>query len=185
MTLIRASILKCLANCLKDSHRSRTVFRRVGGFVYIMSVLIGLEGSLDPGQGTSGRGDWLWASVERRAIFALLREIFVVFAVAMRYEPANARFFQQEIARTGGLGESLRLLGCFSSQTKLRGSLRTKPAEEFTEVFQLIFSAGVPDSEKNLRIPPQLESCVLLLRSADFAPSHKLVGYLAIEMPSS
>ena len=132
-----------------------------------MSVLIGLEGSLDPAGGAGG--DWPWAAVERRAIFALLREILVVFAVAMRYEPANARFFQQEIARTGGLGESLRLLGCFSRETRLRGDLRQPPSEELIEVLQLTFSAGVPGSEKNLRIPQQLESCVLILRSAGFS----------------
>jgi hypothetical protein len=132
-----------------------------------MSVLIGLEGSLDPAGGAAG--DWPWTAVERRAIFALLREILVVFAVAMRYEPANARFFQQEIARTGGLGESLRLLGCFSTETRLRGDLRQPPSEELIEVLQLTFSAGVPGSEKNLRVPQQLESCVLILRSAGFS----------------
>ncbi len=80
-----------------------------------MSVFIGLEGSLDPEQGVATRVDWPWIAVERCAIFALLREIFIVFAAAIRYELANARFVQQEIARAGGLGESLRLLGCFST----------------------------------------------------------------------
>ncbi len=38
-----------LLNVLKESHRTRTVFRKVGGFVYVMSVLVSMEGCLaDP-----------------------------------------------------------------------------------------------------------------------------------------
>ena len=34
---------------LRESHRTRTVFRKVGGFVYVMSVLVSMEGCLaDP-----------------------------------------------------------------------------------------------------------------------------------------
>lgn len=36
-----------LLNVLRESHRTRTVFRKVGGFVYVMSVLVSMEGSLD------------------------------------------------------------------------------------------------------------------------------------------
>ena len=160
-------MLRCLAACLKESHRARTVFRRIGGFVYIMSVLVGLEGSLGDAVNQHRPADISspWTGVDRRAIFALLKEIFVVFAAAMRYEPANARFFQQEIARTGGLGETLRLLGCFSPETRLRANLRERPVEELTEVLQVIFSEGVPDTEKNLRLPQQPEACLLILRS--------------------
>ena len=38
-----------LLNVLRESHRTRTVFRKVGGFVYVMSVLVIMEGCLsDP-----------------------------------------------------------------------------------------------------------------------------------------
>jgi hypothetical protein len=136
-----------------------------------MSALIGLEGSLaDPPPADSP-----WAGQDRRAIFTLLKEIFIVLAVAMRYEPANARFFQQEIARAGGLGEALRLLGCLAPETRLRAGLRPQQsAEETMEMLQMIFAAGVPDTEKNRRLPPQLESCVLLLRSALFFYTEKV-----------
>jgi len=34
---------------LRESHRSRMIFRKVGGFVYVMSVLVSMEGALaDP-----------------------------------------------------------------------------------------------------------------------------------------
>ena len=35
-----------LLNVLRESHRTRTVFRKVGGFVYVMSVLVSMEGCL-------------------------------------------------------------------------------------------------------------------------------------------
>ena len=47
---------------LKESHRCRTVFRRIGGFVYIMSVLVGLEGSLSEVGTIELFPDWSFAS---------------------------------------------------------------------------------------------------------------------------
>ena len=42
-------ILQSLLNVLRESHRTRTLFRKVGGFVYVMSVLVSMEGCLaDP-----------------------------------------------------------------------------------------------------------------------------------------
>merc|ERR1711923_552595 len=69
---LKTDILRCLVGCLKESHRCRTVFRRIGGFVYIMSVLVGLESSLD--DVPEGNSDWPWANVERRAVFSLLHQ---------------------------------------------------------------------------------------------------------------
>jgi hypothetical protein len=38
--------LKGFLYILRESHRTRTVFRKVGGFVYIVSLLISMEGCL-------------------------------------------------------------------------------------------------------------------------------------------
>ena len=38
--------LQSLLSVLRESHRTRTVFRKVGGFVYVMSVLVSMEGCL-------------------------------------------------------------------------------------------------------------------------------------------
>jgi hypothetical protein len=43
---LKNAVLKSLLHTLRESHRTRTVFRRAGGFVYVVSVLISLEGSL-------------------------------------------------------------------------------------------------------------------------------------------
>ena len=39
-------MFQSLLNVLRESHRTRTVFRKVGGFVYVMSVLVSMEGCL-------------------------------------------------------------------------------------------------------------------------------------------
>ena len=46
---------------LKESHRTRTVFRKVGGFVYVMSVLVSMEGCLaDPPKAPWNAGTCTW-----------------------------------------------------------------------------------------------------------------------------
>lgn len=43
---LKAAILNSLLVVLRDSHRVRALFRKVGGFVYVMSVLVHMEGCL-------------------------------------------------------------------------------------------------------------------------------------------
>jgi hypothetical protein len=57
-------------------------------------------------------------AVPRSDVLGLLRAVFSALTVAMRFEPANARFFATEI-RYSSLKESVRLLGCFSPRTHL------------------------------------------------------------------
>ncbi|CAG0908500.1 unnamed protein product, partial [Cyprideis torosa] len=44
--LLKIDILKAVMTCLRESHRIRSVFRRIGGFVYVLSVLVSVEGCL-------------------------------------------------------------------------------------------------------------------------------------------
>ncbi|RXG52401.1 WD repeat and FYVE domain-containing protein 3 [Armadillidium vulgare] len=109
---LKTDILKTLLLCLKESHRTRTVFRKVGGFVYLMSVIVGLEGSM---------GDEplpLWVPVNQKLILGLLITVFNALTIAMRYEPANAKFFHQEFC-PGSLCSTLKMLNCFSNETKI------------------------------------------------------------------
>ena len=49
MIIFAIITFQSLLHVLRESHRTRTVFRRVGGFVYVMSVLVSMEGCLaDP-----------------------------------------------------------------------------------------------------------------------------------------
>jgi hypothetical protein len=43
---LKNSVLRSLLHILRESHRTRTVFRKAGGFVYLVSVLISMEGCL-------------------------------------------------------------------------------------------------------------------------------------------
>ncbi|KAG7271513.1 hypothetical protein CRUP_007502, partial [Coryphaenoides rupestris] len=109
---LKADILRALLSVLRESHRTRTVFRKVGGFVYVTSLLVAMERSLcqPPRQG--------WELANQNQVFELLFTIFCTLTAAMRYEPANSHFFRTEI-QYEKLADAVRLLGCFSDTKKL------------------------------------------------------------------
>lgn len=76
---------------LRESHRTRTAFRKVGGFVYVISVLISMEGCLAVPSKSP------WNKVSKYDVYTILKTIFHTLTVAMRYEPANAKFFETEV----------------------------------------------------------------------------------------
>ena len=103
---LKSSILKGLLQVIRESHRCRALFRKVGGFIYVMSVLVGMEGCLSDGQLPDAcknkfppdRGQVNeWSTIEKKKIWNLLKYVFTTLASAMRYEPANARFFANEV----------------------------------------------------------------------------------------
>jgi len=60
VVILPVFILQSLLNVLRESHRTRNVFRKVGGFVYVMSVLVSMEGCLcDPPKVPWDQGKWL------------------------------------------------------------------------------------------------------------------------------
>ena len=154
----RSEVINAIILCLKESHRSRTVFRKVGGFVYVVSVLMSMEGCLSP------KNQVLYERKDEENVFNLLRSIFNCLAVAMRYEPANAHFFNVEVLgftsnRQGfnqgnftghNFVETILKLGCFSvgdGPSDLQNGLfkeikpiTTKPREEILATFSAIFN---------------------------------------------
>ena len=80
----------------------------------------------------------------------------------IRYEPANAKFFHQEIARSS-LGEAVRLLGCFSEHKQLQNIIK-KPEADLLESFQMTFAAELPESARLSSIPAKIESCCIVLK---------------------
>ncbi|XP_061906663.1 WD repeat and FYVE domain-containing protein 3 isoform X3 [Entelurus aequoreus] len=109
---LKTDILRALLAVLRESHRTRTVFRKVGGFVYVTSLLVAMERSLcqPPRHG--------WERVNQNQVFELLHTVFCTLTAAMRYEPANSHFFRTEI-QYEKLADAVRLLGCFSDVKKL------------------------------------------------------------------
>ncbi|XP_066568174.1 WD repeat and FYVE domain-containing protein 3 isoform X2 [Amia ocellicauda] len=109
---LKTDILRALLAVLRESHRTRTVFRKVGGFVYVTSLLVAMERSLcsPPKNG--------WEKVNQNQVFELLHTVFCTLTAAMRYEPANSHFFRTEI-QYEKLADAVRLLGCFSDSKKV------------------------------------------------------------------
>ena len=105
-------MLQSLVEVLSTNHRARTMFRKVGGFVYVTSLLVAMEGSLD----STPRG--VWAKADSSLISGLLRATLHTLTTAMHDEPANARFFTREV-QYDKLAEALRLLGCFGQSRQL------------------------------------------------------------------
>lgn len=68
--------------------------------MYVTSVLVALEGRLSENEPDP-------------AVLSLLHIVFHTISTAMRFEPANAKFFHHDICLTT-LGDTLRLLGCFA-----------------------------------------------------------------------
>ncbi|XP_067008592.2 WD repeat and FYVE domain-containing protein 3 [Anabrus simplex] len=153
---LKTHILKSLLMCLRESHRTRTVFRKVGGFVYVMSVLVSMEGCL------SEQPSPPWDEIPRAQVLQLLHMVFNTVTVAMRFEPANAKFFHNEICLTS-LCDTLRLLGCFSSQQQLDDCDETlTPREENT--FHNLFTGNILEPSIPEHIPLQLSYATIVLR---------------------
>ncbi|KAK3895111.1 hypothetical protein Pcinc_001157 [Petrolisthes cinctipes] len=157
---LKIDILKSLLVCLKESHRTRTVFRKVGGFVYVMSALVSLEGSL---------GDVVpevWTPISCRHILMLLLNVFNTLTTAMRYEPANAKFFHQEICYTS-FCDTLRLLGCFKTDTHIQDAswdtLGDSDGVDLT-TFHTIFTTPILEYLPPAEIPVSLVRVVQILQ---------------------
>ncbi|CAD5124378.1 unnamed protein product [Dimorphilus gyrociliatus] len=139
---IRTDVLRCVFELLKEKHRVRTVFRKVNGFVYVTSVLVALEGCLsEPTR---------FQNLQDDDLTDLFYAVFCTITLAMRYEPANARFFATEV-RYASLTEAIRLLGCFSSEVdtqpiKLSDSHNIKDTQIFTNLFKSLDHTSVAEN---------------------------------------
>ncbi|XP_069782164.1 WD repeat and FYVE domain-containing protein 3 isoform X4 [Narcine bancroftii] len=125
---LKTDILVALLTVLRESHRTRTVFRKVGGFVYVTSLLVAMEQSL------SNHPKGVWEQVNSNQVFELVYTVICTLTAAMRYEPANSHFFKTEI-QYEKLADALRLLGCFSNARQICASI-SYPSN--TQLFQKI-----------------------------------------------
>ncbi|GAB6019627.1 hypothetical protein CHUAL_001189 [Chamberlinius hualienensis] len=128
----KTDILTSLLQVLRESHRTRTVFRKVGGFVYVMSCLVSMEGCLMHPPKTP------WDTVDISLVLTLLKTAFNTITVAMRFEPANAKFFAQEICYSS-LTDAIRLLGCFSNELVLN-KIEPFPLQEEESIHSIFTS---------------------------------------------
>lgn len=114
---LKIYILKSLMIILKDSHRCRTLFRKVGGFIYIVSSLVSLERALPPGEQLSDSEldcHNRWRKINSRRIWRLIKNSFMTIVVAMRSEPSNLRAFSEDVMAK--FTDAIRRIGCFNSK---------------------------------------------------------------------
>lgn len=147
---LKMHILKALLGCLRDSHRTRTLFRKVGGFVYVTSVFVSLDGKLSDVNAVDAN------------VLQLLQLVCQTLATAMRFEPANAKFFQQEICNTS-LCDTLRLLGCFGTKSEL-GEQNCNTSPQAQQYFHSIFSGNTLQPEVDDSYPTSLTFATLIYR---------------------
>lgn len=152
---LKMQILKALLSCLRDSHRTRTIFRKVGGFVYVTSVFVSLDGKLSDEK----HGD----DKQIRDTLHLLHLSCQTLSTAMRFEPANAKFFQQEICNTS-LCETFRLLGCFSMTTELGDKRCEKVDDDTKRYFHTLFMSNPLQPEFDENYPVSLSFATLVYR---------------------
>lgn len=161
----KIQILKSVLGCLRDSHRTRVVFRKVGGFVYVTSVFVSLDGKLSDSSDVIMHGD---SSDEKKILLKdllqLLNIVFQTLATSMRFEPANAKFFSQEICSTS-LCDTLRLLGCFTNRTAFTDTIQS--IETFDKIdgyYQNIFTGSLTSPDFSSDFPLSLSFATLIYR---------------------
>ncbi|XP_055601256.1 WD repeat and FYVE domain-containing protein 3 [Uranotaenia lowii] len=151
---LKVHILKSLINCLKDSHRTRTVFRKVNGFALLIKTLDIFK-------------DTFTDTAERTNLEQYLSLIYAVcqaLATSMRFEPANAKFFQQELCSTS-FYKAIRSLGCFSTVTVLKPvNVNFKSLREKQDEFSRIFMRSATDLSTSLDDPLSLSLVCIIYR---------------------
>ena len=103
-----------------------------------------------------------------------LQSVFNCLSVAMRYEPANANFFQLEVVSGSSLRDAISMLGCFSSSqahSRIDPKLVEGPAhEELVDLFRDTFQINLKTLKEarilaqHPKMNPKLFFCCLVIR---------------------
>uniref|UniRef100_A0A5K3ENN4 Protein CIP2A n=1 Tax=Mesocestoides corti TaxID=53468 RepID=A0A5K3ENN4_MESCO len=120
---LRFEIMCLLCNVLRDSHRCRTLFRKCNGFIRMINQLVLLNGCLSPDDKAAGDAQQkpVVDPAKKQRLLLLIKGIFAVITVAMKFEPASAKHFASEL-QFESLEQTLRLLGCFTKETVIFAS---------------------------------------------------------------
>lgn len=88
-TAVCMKLLKMFGAILLESHKVRIMFRRSGGYICLMTLLLQLENTLNVDDSVLG--------TDKKYMLDHITHIFRVLALSMRYEPSNARYFLLEV----------------------------------------------------------------------------------------
>ena len=111
-------ILKLFTLALLESHKVRIMFRRSGGYICLMTLLLHLENALPFVPQTEKQVPATGLTTEELSTLMHIDLIFKVFTVSMRFEPSNAKYVQGEV-KPGIVVSILRTIGCFTQDAKV------------------------------------------------------------------
>lgn len=89
---------------LLESHKVRIMFRKSGGYICLMTLLLHLEGALSSNKAQetlknlNTEASNSQHQPSRQETLTHIAMIFHVFVVSMRYEPSNAKYFLTEVS---------------------------------------------------------------------------------------
>ncbi|OTF74495.1 PH domain associated with Beige/BEACH domain containing protein, partial [Euroglyphus maynei] len=162
MLSLKLSVLKSLLIVLSENHRVRSLFRKIGGFVSVISVIVYMENYLNEIPSIH-----VQTITDSRQIWNLLRFVFATITTAMRFEPANSRYFAQEIC-SPSFTDSLRLLGCFDEIQF--GWRKHQPSSTMVkDDYEQLFEYNVDELPSNRKYTKNECSCVLMRLLYDMA----------------
>ncbi|KIH63773.1 Beige/BEACH domain protein [Ancylostoma duodenale] len=104
-------LLKTVLGVLRESHKVRVQFRKTGGYLGLITMLLGLEGAFSRIDGTGGT-----VPAEAVELLDFIHLIFKVLTISMRFEPSNAKYFSVEVS-WDSITTVLRLTGAFGDNT--------------------------------------------------------------------
>lgn len=110
--LIMYYVFQSLLCALRESHKVRLMFRRNGGYLCLMSLLISLEGKLSSSVEETVPEVFF---VEISNLLRFTEIIFKVLAISMRYEPSNSKYFSQEVVSCFQFYPNAHVFLCFLS----------------------------------------------------------------------
>ncbi|KAK5969779.1 hypothetical protein GCK32_006168 [Trichostrongylus colubriformis] len=162
---LNVDLLKTVLSVLRESHKVRVQFRKTGGYLGLISMLLGLEGALSKIENAKG-------SIANEAVELLdfIHLIFKVLTISMRFEPSNAKYFFVEVS-WDSITTVLRLMGAFSDNTlvnvvepewRLQGSELKNQLRACHAVFKMdedIQSGSLPDG-----MPPSIFFACYIIR---------------------
>uniref|UniRef100_A0A0N5AD46 BEACH-type PH domain-containing protein n=1 Tax=Syphacia muris TaxID=451379 RepID=A0A0N5AD46_9BILA len=121
-------LLKLLLCALREGHKMRVMFRKVGGYLCLMSLLLSLGERLRSSMiicGDENCGETEHSVIYPETIESLNEDkltliesfqmIFKVLAISMRYEPSNAKYFAHEI-NWNSVSMALKVCGAFKEK---------------------------------------------------------------------
>ncbi|KAI6229287.1 Beige/BEACH domain-containing protein [Aphelenchoides besseyi] len=155
-------ILEMFGSILLESHKVRIMFRRSGGYICLMTLLLQLENTLnlDPEKTLTDH---------HKRILTHVTLIFRVLTLSMRYEPSNARYFLNEV-KPAIIVSVLRTMGCFGAREKVNvaapvwSEIQVDQIRPQLKLCHSIFESVELDFDSCNKLPPRLLCALYLLR---------------------